>query len=70
MCQMSVVLEKDGGQEMVMKSVARLEVLADGVRVSALFEEPVVVAARVKTIDFMAGLVTMEPLAGMAGGQE
>ncbi len=68
MCQMRVVMEQDGGQEPVMDGVARLEAGPDGVRVSALFEEPLMVpGARVKNIDFLAGLVTLAPVAG--GGQ-
>lgn len=68
MCQMSVVLEKNGQQELVMENVAKLTATSEGIRVSALFEEPVVVPdARVKIIDFMAGLVTLEPVA--KGGQ-
>lgn len=71
MCQMSVVLEKNGEQELVMKNVAKLEAAAEGIWVSALFEEPKVVPnARVKIIDFMAGLVTLEPLTAAAGGQK
>jgi predicted RNA-binding protein len=68
MCQMRVVMEKNGAQEPVMDGVARLEAGPDGVTVSALFEEPrLVPGARVKTIDFLGGLLTLEPMA--KGGQ-
>jgi len=61
-------MDRDGGQEPVMEGVARLEAGPDGVKVSALFEEPrLVPGARVKTIDFLGGLVTLAPLAGGGG---
>lgn len=60
MCQMKVVLEQDGGQEMILENLSLLEVTADGVSVSALFEAPKVVAHAVVTkIDFMSGTVTL-----------
>ena len=61
MCQMNVVLEHDGRQEKVMDNVTSLEVTGDGIVVSTLFEEPKLVqAARVKTIDFVGGTVTLQ----------
>jgi len=61
MCQMSVVLEHDNGQEKIMDNVTLLEVTAAGVTVSAFFEEPKVVpAARVKKIDFLGRIVTLQ----------
>ncbi len=58
MCQMSVVLEKDGKQEKIMDAVARLEVTDEGVIINALFENPQVIAgAMVKEIDFLDGMV-------------
>jgi len=69
MCQMSVVLEKDGVTESIMANVARLEAGLDGVTVSALFEEPrLVPAVRVGSIDFMAGKVTLVPSDKITGG--
>lgn len=60
MCQMSVVLQKDEGQEKIMEAVARLEVTAEGVSINALFEQPLhIPGARVKTIDFLDGVVTL-----------
>ncbi len=70
MCQMSVVLEKDGKNELVLKAVARLDAGPDGVEVSTLFEAPKTVSGvRVKSIDFMAGVVTLAPLSD-SGGRE
>ena len=61
MCQMNVVLEHDGRQEKVMDNVTSLEVTGDGIVVSTLFEEPKLVqAARVKSIDFLGGTVTLQ----------
>jgi predicted RNA-binding protein len=61
MCQMSVVLEQDGGQEKIMDNVTHLEVSNKGVLVSTLFEEPKLVkSARVKNIDFLGGTVTLD----------
>ncbi|KPK32201.1 MAG: hypothetical protein AMK70_11065 [Nitrospira bacterium SG8_35_1] len=61
MCQMNVVLEKDGEQEKVMENVTHLEVTGEGVVVSAFFEDPKLVkSARVKNIDFLGGTVTLD----------
>ncbi|HSR36426.1 MAG TPA: CooT family nickel-binding protein [Desulfurivibrionaceae bacterium] len=60
MCQMRVVLEKDGAQQTILENVSLLEVEGDAVRVSALFETPQVVeSAQVTKIDFMSGTVTL-----------
>ena len=60
MCQTSVVLERDGKQEQIMENVTSLEVLADGVRICTLFEEPrQLVAVRLEKIDFLSGIVTL-----------
>jgi predicted RNA-binding protein len=69
MCQMSVVYEKNGATETVMENVTLLEAGADGIRVSALFEEPrVIAAAYVKKIDFMGGKVFLAPLGEKKNG--
>lgn len=69
MCQMSVVLEKDGATETIMENVARLEAGPEGVLVNALFDEPKLVAAvQVKSIDFMAGTVTLVASDATTGG--
>lgn len=60
MCQMRVILEKNGEQQTVLDNASLLEAAGDGVRVSALFEpERVVPNARVIRIDFMSGTVTL-----------
>ena len=61
MCQMKVVLDQDDGQEKIMENVTHLEVTAEGVLVSAFFEEPKLVkSAWVKNIDFLGGTVTLD----------
>ena len=60
MCQMNVVLDRDGEEESIMSNVTLLEVTDDGVLVSTLFEEPTLVkSAWVKNIDFLNGRVTL-----------
>ena len=61
MCQMNVVLDLDGEQEKIMENVTHLEVTAEGVLVSAFFEEPKLIkSAWVKNIDFLGGTVTLD----------
>jgi predicted RNA-binding protein len=58
---MKVMLDKEGQQELVMEDVTQLEVVEEGIRVSALFEEPRIVPdASVKKIDFLSGTVTLQ----------
>ena len=61
MCQMNVVLEQDGKLEKIMENVTHLAVTAEGILVSALFEEPKLVkSAWVRNIDFLDGTVTLD----------
>ena len=61
MCQMNVVLRNNGGQENIMENVTHLEVTGEGVLVSTFFEDPKLVkSARVKSIDFLGGTVTLD----------
>ena len=63
MCQMSVVLEKEGNQEVIMENVTVLEAKQGGVEVSTLFDPPKLVPkARVQRMDFNSGTVTLVPL--------
>ena len=60
MCQMKVMLDKEGQQELVMEDVTKLEVTKDGIRVSTFFEEPKTVpGVTVKTIDFTSSTLTL-----------
>ena len=60
MCQMSVLMEKDGAMQLLMKNVSELEVTEDGVRLSMLFEKAQEIkGASVKRIDFTDGKVIL-----------
>lgn len=62
MCQMSVVMEKEKVREKLMDAVARLEVTAEGITISALFDQPrLIPGATVKEIDFLDGVVVLVP---------
>ena len=63
MCQMSVLLDKNDDQELVMENVSYLELTDDGVKITTLFEEPKVIAnVQVTKIDFMNGKVFLGPV--------
>jgi predicted RNA-binding protein len=60
MCQLNVVVEREGGRETVMESVTNLEVTEQGVVLSTYFEEPMTVNdVTVKSIDFLGGSVVL-----------
>ena len=60
MCQMSVYLQEEGNQELILENATLLEVNSEGATVTTLFEEPKTVAgALVKKIDFLAGTVIL-----------
>jgi predicted RNA-binding protein len=62
MCQINVVVEREGAEEAVMESVTGLEVTADGIVLTTFFEEPLVVSdVHVKRIDFLGGAVVLAP---------
>jgi predicted RNA-binding protein len=63
MCQATVYLAREGQErsEEIMQDVILLETTADGVRLSAFFEEPQTVQARVVRIDFLKHTVTLVP---------
>lgn len=61
MCQMRVMLDKEGQQELIMENVTELEVVEEGIRVSTFFEEPKIVSgAALKKIDFLSGTLTLQ----------
>ena len=61
MCQISVVMESDGVEELVMEDVTNLVVDSDSLQISNLFEGPKSVEQVViRSIDFMAGKVILE----------
>ncbi len=61
MCQMKIMQDNDGQQELVMEDVASLEVVEEGIRISTLFEEPKLIPGVViKTIDFLSGKTMLQ----------
>ncbi len=61
MCQMKIMQDKNGQQELVMEDVANLEVVEDGIRISTLFEEPKLIpGVTIKTIDFLSGKTMLQ----------
>ena len=61
MCQMSVFLEKNGVEELLLEDVTNLSIETTGVTVSTLFEGSREVAgAVIDSIDFMAGKVLLK----------
>ena len=61
MCQMKIMQEKDGQQELVMEDVSQLEVVEEGIRISTLFEEPKLIpGVTIKAIDFLAGKTMLQ----------
>jgi len=61
MCQMKVMLDREGQQELVMEDVTKLKVTEDGITVSTFFEEPKTVSGvAVNTIDFTSGILILQ----------
>ena len=60
MCQMKVVIDKNGLMEKLMDEVTKLEVTPEGVIISTFFEsDKMIPGAHVKIIDFMKTTVTL-----------
>ncbi len=60
MCQISVVVEREGEEEKILDNVTRLDVVEDGVVLSTLFEEPKEVRdVVISRIDFLGGKVSL-----------
>jgi predicted RNA-binding protein len=60
MCQLNVVVEREGKRETVMESITGLEVTEQGVVLSTYFEEPMTIdGVHVKSIDFLGGAVVL-----------
>jgi predicted RNA-binding protein len=61
MCQISVYVEKDGVEELLLEDVTNLSIETTGVKVSTLFEgAKEVTDAVIGSIDFMAGKVLLK----------
>ena len=62
MCQLNVVMEREGKQETLMESVTGLEVTEQGIVLRTYFEDPMTVSnASIKRIDFLGGFVVLSP---------
>lgn len=62
MCQMNIMLDRAGDQELVMENVTLLEVKEGGVEISTLFDAPQQIRdVVVTTIDFTNGKVILSP---------
>ncbi|CAK8720215.1 MAG: CooT family nickel-binding protein [Candidatus Electrothrix sp. AW2] len=60
MCQLNVVMEREGEQETLMEAVTGLEVTGQGIILRTYFEEPMTVDnASIKRIDFLGGSVVL-----------
>ncbi len=60
MCQISVVVEKNGEQKTVMENVTSLQVTEEGVVLTTFFEEPLSVPdVAITRIDFLGGKVIL-----------
>ncbi len=58
MCQTNAVLEKDGGEELLLENVTKLEVAEEGLRITTLFEGTTSwPKTAIRSIDFAAGKV-------------
>jgi predicted RNA-binding protein len=62
MCQAVVYLTYGSQEKETMRDVILLEPVREGVRLQALFEEPVIVQARIGHIDFLKHTVTLVPV--------
>ena len=62
MCQMSVVLEDDKGESLLMKNVSELKVTQAGIQLSQMFERPKDIKdVAITRIDFLGGKVYLAP---------
>lgn len=62
MCQMKVFLIKAEGREKIMENVTQLELTETGIRISTLFEDPLLIPdALLKSINFLEGEVLLTP---------
>lgn len=61
MCEIRVVMEQDGIEELIMQNVTKLVVHDNSVGISSLFEgSKEIQNARIRDIDFLAGKVFLQ----------
>ncbi len=62
MCQMRVVKEKNGSEEVILENVTSIEILENGIAVSTLFEGSREIAgAVIRRMDFLSGKIFLVP---------
>ena len=62
MCQMRVVMEKDGKEELLLENVTRIDIRDKRVAVTTLFEgEREIPDAVIQRLDFLSGKVFLAP---------
>ncbi len=62
MCQMRVVMEKDGNEEVIHENVTNIDILENGIAVTTLFEGSSEIAgAVIRRMDFLSGKVFLAP---------
>jgi predicted RNA-binding protein len=60
MCQLKVIREQDGGQEVLMESVTTVEVSPTGVLLGTYFEEPLrVEGVWIQRLDLLTGVLVL-----------
>lgn len=63
MCEIRVVMEQDGVEELLMQNVTRLEVRKTSVAITSLFEgSQEIDNSAIRNIDFLAGKVLLQKL--------
>jgi predicted RNA-binding protein len=62
MCQATIVLEDKGGNKQVLEDVIHLKVEGDEIWFAQFFEDPTVIKARIKEIDFLKHQVHIVPI--------
>lgn len=61
MCEIRVVMEQDGVEELLMQNVTKLEVHAHSVAITSLFEgSQEIQNSAIRNIDFLAGKVFLQ----------
>ena len=61
MCEIRVVMDHDGAEELMMENVTKLDVLEDALVITSLFEgTKEIPGASVRSIDFLAGKVYLQ----------
>jgi len=70
MCQAVVYLAEEHENREILRDVTLLEPISGGVRLSTFFDEPVIVPARIGSIDFLKHTVTLLPMEGGEDGQD